>query len=97
MGVIWLPVGEDRAHVVTHEWGHIIQEALMGPVLYFITIGIPSFISANLLPEYHRFMPWELSADFMAAVFSGGLREHMLRLIDLSLVTPHSHSLIMPH
>lgn len=49
--------------MTTHEFGHTLQSRIVGP-LYFPLIAIPSLIS--VLTPYHRKMPWEKSADYLA-------------------------------
>ena len=44
-GTIWLPEHEDRGWVVLHEWGHLVDERILGPKVYFSKVGVPSTFS----------------------------------------------------
>ena len=45
----------------THEPGHVIQYLILGPLLYYPLVAIPSLITAPT--NYHNNMPWEKSAN----------------------------------
>ena len=51
---------------VRHEWGHTVQESLMGSQKYFQRIAVPSIISCVISPPLKTYysLPWERSADF---------------------------------
>ncbi len=47
---IFVPGGlrsEREAELLSHEYGHTFQSALLGP-LYLLAVGLPSFLWANL-------------------------------------------------
>ena len=49
---IFVPGGlrpEREARLLSHEYGHTFQSALLGP-LYLLAVGIPSFLWCNLPP-----------------------------------------------
>ena len=65
-GIIFLHVNHTEEDDLNHEWGHNIQEKILGSPLYMIRIAIPSMIGCALRyndEEYFSF-PWERSADF---------------------------------
>ena len=51
---------------VKHEWGHTVQQSLMGTPKYIIRIAVPSVISCIVNPPSKTYysLPWERSADF---------------------------------
>ena len=52
---IFVPDGlppEREARLLSHEYGHTFQSALLGP-LYLLAVGVPSFLWANL-PQNRR-------------------------------------------
>lgn len=71
-GTLWLNTGNDETDIM-HEYGHSIQERLMGP-LYWTRIAIPSVINnafgSNEILDYYS-MPWERTADLL-----GGVKEN---------------------
>ena len=69
-GIIFLHVNHTEEDDLNHEWGHNIQEKILGSPLYMIRIAIPSMIGCALRyndEEYFSF-PWERSADFFGNV-----------------------------
>ncbi|MBQ9448685.1 MAG: RHS repeat-associated core domain-containing protein, partial [Acholeplasmatales bacterium] len=51
-----------------HEYGHIIQQCLIGPMNYLLGIGIPSAMSGKVdVPTYYE-LPWEKTADLFGGV-----------------------------
>ena len=53
---IFVPKGlrpEREAKLLSHEYGHTFQSALLGP-LYLLAVGIPSFLWANLPQNVKR-------------------------------------------
>lgn len=48
--------------ILLHEYGHYIQLTTYGFGLYFLCIGIPSFINND------QNLPWEISADLLGGV-----------------------------
>ncbi len=49
-----------------HEYGHNIQQMIMGPVKYGLMIGLPSWREWSNRPYYER--PWEITADVFGGV-----------------------------
>jgi len=72
-GTIWLNNGVDNTDfgwshwVIAHEWGHNIQERILGLPLYIALIAIPSLLSSSR--DNHHCMPWEKWADWLARIF----------------------------
>jgi RHS repeat-associated protein len=62
---------------INHEYGHSVQEKMIGTYEYTFRIAIPSVIYYNIdketnLPEFLYFsMPWERSADYFGGVDRG--------------------------
>ena len=52
-------------NIIDHEYGHNIQQMLVGPVTYGLTIALPSYKEWSK-KEYHQ-RPWEITAN----VFGG--------------------------
>lgn len=58
---------------VRHEWGHTVQQSLMGTPKYINRIAIPSIVG-NLItrnkpnPKLYYSLPWEYSAHFFGGV-----------------------------
>ena len=69
-GTIWLPKGWRNPDTVTHEWGHLVDERYRGPLLYFVTVGVPSVISVSMDPDNHSTRWFEQRADNFAAQYS---------------------------
>ena len=73
-GTIWLPEGEDRVRVVSHEWGHLVDERHLGTVTYFFKVGVPSVLSVlwdNLWgTRNHGTRSFEVRANENAANYS---------------------------
>ena len=68
---ILLPKGSSIDDV-RHEWGHIPQLIMMGPILFGITVAIPSGFEWGEWGDYY-YAPWETFADVVGGVVS---REH---------------------
>lgn len=75
-GTIYLNSNADLTSL-NHEWGHGIQEKLMGSGAYLLNVAIPSVITYWTLPydanydmNYYS-MPWERTADFFGGVNRG--------------------------
>jgi len=51
---------------VKHEWGHTVQEAILGPIFYSVKIATPSLISSHIKMNSKDYFskPWERSAEF---------------------------------
>ena len=52
------------AETIRHEWGHTVQQSLMGTPKFLIRIAIPSLIGVSLYVDDYYSQPWERSADF---------------------------------
>ena len=68
---IWLS-GVNDADSINHEWGHSIQQIILGPARYGILIGWPSAAHFGehkwpRIPDYYR-RPWEAGADMFGGV-----------------------------
>ena len=46
-----------------HEFGHNVQQMLMGPVKFSLMIGLPSWLEWSARSYYER--PWEITADVL--------------------------------
>lgn len=66
---------------VRHEWGHAVQQMILGPVKYGLFIGIPSAAEfgkhkwPSTTDYYNR--PWETSADIFGGVGGHTTREEL--------------------
>ena len=70
-GAIWLDKSDaGDVNTLKHEWGHTVQQMLMGPALYGLMVGIPS--AAKWGPWSYYDKPWETMAD----MFGGVTRQH---------------------
>ena len=61
---IFLSRSEWDVEAVKHEWGHTVQQSLMGTPKFMIRIAVPSLIGAALNVDDYYSQPWERSADF---------------------------------
>ena len=69
---IWLNIdGSVDADTVKHEWGHGIQQGILGPLKFGLLIGLPSALEWSDRSYYTR--PWEITAD----LFGGASRPHL--------------------
>ena len=72
-----------RPESLNHEWGHGIQEKLMGPA-YLLRIALPSVITYWTLPvdtnyeKNYYSMPWERTADFFGGIDRGFYKKDSL-------------------
>ena len=70
LGTIWIQKNDVGPVDVRHEYGHSIQERIMGPG-YYLTIAIPSviycLIEEGSEKDYYS-MPWERTADWLGGV-----------------------------
>ena len=85
-GTIWLNRNADGTWIVGHEWGHTIQESILGTPSYFLVIAIPSLITSSR-PDHHK-MPWERNADWWTALLIDGLsnQPRVLRPIQCPII-----------
>ena len=60
----------DGLDALNHEFGHGIQEKLLGPMGYIFKIAIPSVIACICNPNNFIYysLPWERTADFFGGV-----------------------------
>ncbi|MDD2267980.1 MAG: RHS repeat-associated core domain-containing protein [Eubacteriales bacterium] len=66
---IWLNQNSSvNADTVRHEFGHSIQQLIMNPVFYGISIAIPSYFAWGPWSYYNK--PWEVTADILGGVKS---------------------------
>lgn len=59
-------------NTIRHEWGHNIQQLILGPIKYGLCIGLPSWLEWSNNSYYDR--PWEITAD----IFGGVTRKHSI-------------------
>ena len=92
-GIIWLNSGADP-DTVRHEFGHHLQAAVLGPVNYLISVGIPSWKEwgEKLGISYHE-VPWEDIADEVGGANYGQTHHsaNIKHLLMCSLFGPYSH------
>ncbi len=58
--------GSADADTVRHEWGHTIQQGIIGPIRFGLTYAITS--SAELSKKYYYDRAWEVTADVFGGV-----------------------------
>ena len=60
---IWIS-GNNSEDSINHEWGHSIQQIIMGPLRYLLMIGLPSSGTwrRDKWSDYHT-SPWEITAE----------------------------------
>ena len=75
-GILFINQKAD-ADTVRHEYGHVIQLALLGPIKFLTCIGLPSWQKWGSDPYYDK--PWEVTADIFGGVQS---RTHSKEKID---------------
>lgn len=69
---IWLNIYDSvDADTVKHEWGHGIQQGILGALKFGLLIGLPSVFEWSNRSYYDR--PWEITAD----LFGGASRSHL--------------------
>ena len=63
-------VSNGGVDTVKHEWGHTVQQSIIGTNKYMTRIAIPSVISCYLNPssKIYYSLPWERSAEFFGGV-----------------------------
>ena len=61
---IFLSSTSKDIETVKHEWGHTVQQSLMGTPKFMTRIAVPSRIGAGLDVDDYYSQPWERSADF---------------------------------
>ena len=60
--------GRENITTLRHEFGHNIQQLILGPINYLLCIGLPSWQQWSNRPYYER--PWEITADIFGGVSS---------------------------
>ena len=55
--------------ILRHEWGHIAQQIMLGPIVFLLGIGIPSGLEIGEWGDYYN-APWETAADILGGVQS---------------------------
>ncbi len=81
----------DGINTVKHEWGHTVQQSLIGTSKYISKIAIPSMIGYLVNPSSKAYysLPWERSADFFGDVNrSTGYYDGSEELAGLYLIMP---------
>ena len=76
---------------VKHEWGHTVQQSLIGTPKYLTKIAIPSAIGCIINPSLKVYysLPWERSADFFGGVYrSTGYYEDSDTVAGVYLIMP---------
>ena len=63
---IWLTGSGLTDDDIKHEWGHSIQQGILGPLKYGLYIGLPSAFEWSSRGYYVR--PWEIAADKFGGV-----------------------------
>ena len=63
---IFMTKGKETITTLRHEYGHNIQQLLLGPVKYFLCIMMPSWQEWSNRYYYDR--PWEITADIFGGV-----------------------------
>ena len=64
----------DDVNDLRHEWGHTIQQGILGAVRYGLMIGIPSWQSWGKKDYYDK--PWEVTADYFGGVEGRSHKDH---------------------
>ena len=73
LGTIWSNTG-DSGEDIQHEWGHNMQELILGEALYITNVAIPSVVYylydlyTGGAPYDYYSMPWERVADWLGGV-----------------------------
>ncbi len=57
---------EEAETVIKHEYGHCVQQMILGPIKYGLMIFLPSAAEWSNRPYYER--PWEVTADLFGGV-----------------------------
>ncbi len=61
-------------HLLVHEYGHTLQSLILGP-FYLLLIGIPSVLSAGVLPRMHNYRWFEVWANRLSLEFG---KDHLI-------------------
>ena len=65
---IFISKNQESINTLRHEFGHNIQQLILGPIKYLLCIGLPSWQEWSNRPYYDR--PWEITADVFGGVLS---------------------------
>jgi len=65
-GLILLTNGLRNTSAIQHEWGHNVQQLILGPIKYGLCIMLPSALQWSNRSYYDR--PWEITADIFGGV-----------------------------
>ncbi|MDD4292021.1 MAG: RHS repeat-associated core domain-containing protein [Clostridia bacterium] len=57
-------------NTLRHEWGHGIQQLILGPINYLLSIGIPSYFEWGSMSSFSN--PQEITAEILGGVSSEG-------------------------
>lgn len=68
---IFISRQQESVDTLYHEFGHNIQQLVLGPIKYLLCIGLPSMFEWSNRYYYNR--PWEITADIFGDVT---LRKH---------------------
>ena len=68
---IFLGNTENRVRIVRHEWGHTVQQAVLGTHNFLFKMAIPSLAGTILGVDNYFSQPWERSADFLGGTSDG--------------------------
>lgn len=72
---IFMSRTEEDINIVKHEWGHTVQQSIMGTSKFIKRIAIPSIIGFNLNVKDYYSQPWERSADFFGGANNGPYKD----------------------
>ena len=65
---IFISKQQKSTHTLRHEFGHNIQQLILGPIKYLLCIGLPSWQEWSNRYYYDR--PWEITADTFGGITS---------------------------
>lgn len=63
---IFMTRGRESSTTLRHEFGHNIQQLILGPINYLLCVGLPSWQEWSNRYYYDR--PWEITADILGGV-----------------------------
>lgn len=67
-----LPGNPESIETVKHEYGHTVQESILGLCRYVKYIALPSMRSRDVPYEEYYSLPWEYTADLLGQVCRSG-------------------------
>ena len=62
--IVYSPGSNSTTDTIRHEWGHNVQQSILGTPKYLTRIAFPSVIGCILGVKEYYSQPWERSADF---------------------------------